>query len=61
LQKNSSKPWHERLADFHLLLHLSRGSYFNMGTDMEVLVDAVVNKSPVPEGYTLIIDSLAGM
>lgn len=60
LQKLSAKPYVERLSDFHLLCYLARQPGFEPN-DMAALVGAVARKDPVPEGYTLIIDSLAGM
>jgi nuclear protein localization family protein 4 len=47
-----------RLADFHLLLWLAKQPNLDL-TDLQVIIEAVKEQSPVPEGYTLIIDSLA--
>ncbi|CAL5226154.1 g8977 [Coccomyxa viridis] len=58
LQKQAGKPYQMRLADFHLLLWLAKQPNLDL-TDLEVIIDAVKEQSPVPEGYTLIIDSLA--
>ena len=58
LQATASKAYCERLADFHLLLFLSKS--LDLGTDMALLVNAVKTKGTVAEGYRLIIDSIAG-
>jgi hypothetical protein len=59
--KSGGKPLYDALADFHLLLYLSKQANFDLGSDMSTLCDAVVNKYAVPEGYSIIIDSLAGL
>lgn len=59
--KGAGKPLHEALADFHLLLYLSKQANFDLGSDMSMLCDAVANKYAIPEGYSIIIDSLAGL
>lgn len=59
--KQAGKPLQEALADFHLLLFLSKQANFDLASDMSILCDAVVNKCPIPEGYGIIIDSLAGL
>lgn len=59
LQRHSSKPYVQRLSDFHLLLYLSKQPNFDLATDITFLVQNVHAQLPIPEGYTLIIDSLA--
>ena len=59
LQRHKAKPYVQRLADFHLLLYLSKQPNFDLATDVTFLVQCVHAQSPIPEGYTLIIDSLA--
>jgi len=59
LRANGSKAYCERLSDFHLLLFLSR--QLDLTTDIALLLDAVLNKTAVSEGYQLIIDSIAGI
>lgn len=50
-------PLHTTLADFHLLLFL----YPQLGaSDMEKIVQLVKNKEPIPDGYKMIINVLAG-
>jgi nuclear protein localization family protein 4 len=54
------QPYARRLADFHLLLYLARQPNFEAG-DVAAIVGAVASGEPLPEGYTIIIDSLAGL
>lgn len=61
LQKHSSKTYTERLADFHLLLWLSENSGLGVDTDIPLIVEAVHSKSPIMEGYKVMIDSVAGL
>jgi nuclear protein localization family protein 4 len=58
LQKNASKPYAARLADFHLLLYLAKQPNLDLN-DLAIIIDATKTGAAVPEGYTLIIDSLA--
>lgn len=58
LQKHKAKPYADRLSDFHLLLWLARQPNLDLA-DLTVIIEAVKARGPVPEGYTLIIDSLA--
>ena len=58
LQRNAGKPYSLRLADFHLLLWLAKQPNLDQ-TDLGVILEAVKDLADVPEGYTLIIDSLA--
>ncbi|KAK9826206.1 hypothetical protein WJX81_008221 [Elliptochloris bilobata] len=59
LQRAAGKPYAARLADFHLLLYLAQQPGLEAASDLAVLVDAVHAGAAVPEGYQLIIDSLA--
>lgn len=61
LQKLRARPYEERLADFHALLWLADNSGLSMTVDIPVIVDAVKEKSEVPEGYQMMIDSVAGL
>lgn len=47
----------KRISDFHLLLLLS--NHFDLNTDVPQLAEVVRLQSPVPDGYQLIIESLA--
>ncbi|KAF5830350.1 NPL4 family-domain-containing protein [Dunaliella salina] len=55
-----SRPYVERLSDFHLLLWLSKQPNLD-SNDMTLLCDAIRNRAPVLEGYRVIIDSIAGL
>ncbi|CAI7854244.1 unnamed protein product [Closterium sp. NIES-53] len=57
LDRTRSKPWADRLADFHLLLYLS--NFLDASTDMPMLAQAVRTKEPISEGHQLIIEHLA--
>ena len=59
LQKFSNKPFVEAMADFHLLLWLAKQPNLDLSSDLAILAEAVREKSPVPEGYKLIIESIA--
>lgn len=59
LQRGAGKPYAARLADFHLLLYLAQQPGLEAASDLTVLVDAVHAGGAIPEGYQLIIDSLA--
>jgi nuclear protein localization protein 4 homolog len=61
LTKMKAKPYVERLSDFHLLLWLSKQPNLDLTSDMALLAQAVQQRTQVPEGYTLIIDSLADL
>lgn len=58
LQSGKGKPYVMRIADFHLLLFLS-GGMFELH-DVALLCEAVKNLSPVPEGFQMLIDAIAG-
>lgn len=58
LQRAAGKPYWARLADFHLLLWLAKQPNLDQG-DLTIIAEAVKEGNDVPEGYTLIIDSLA--
>lgn len=58
LQSNTSKPYTQRLSDFHLLLYLAKQPNLDL-SDMSAIIEHVKSKEPIPEGYTLIIDTIA--
>ncbi len=60
LQARRSAPYWQRIADFHLLLYLARQPNWELG-EIGALVEAVAGKQPVPEGFQIIIDSMAGL
>ncbi|KAA6426613.1 MAG: NPL4 1-like [Trebouxia sp. A1-2] len=59
MRQSSSKPYWQRLADFHLLMYLAKQPGLDLVNDVAVLLECIKHKASVPEGYTLIIDSLA--
>lgn len=58
MSKPGPKSFTQRLSDFHVLLWLSGQASFDLRTDMAALAEAVRDKTPIPEGYQLILDSL---
>ena len=54
-----AKPFVMRVADFHLLLFLAAGHLD--AHDMGLLCAAVRELEPVPEGYAMLINALAGI
>ncbi|KAJ9530099.1 hypothetical protein QJQ45_023386 [Haematococcus lacustris] len=60
LRRMGSRPYVEKLSDFHLLLWLTKQPNLDRH-DMTLLLDAVKTKAPVLEGYRVIIDSIAGL
>lgn len=60
LQRTSARPYAERLSDFHLLLYIAKQPGLQV-EDVAALVAAVAQKEPVPEGYKIIIESIAGI
>lgn len=60
LQQHRSKPYWQRLSDFHLLLWLLKQPNMDPG-DMATIAEAIRNGSNIMEGYQVIIDSIAGL
>lgn len=59
LQAAKGKPYVMKIADFHLLLFLS-GGMFELH-DLALMCEAVKNMAPVPEGFCMLIDAIAGI
>ena len=59
MRKYAQMQYSQRLADFHLLLYISKSPSLDLHEDMSVLLEAVKHKAVVPEGYQLILESLA--
>ncbi|KAJ4829529.1 hypothetical protein Tsubulata_035679 [Turnera subulata] len=57
LDKAKHLPLVKRISDFHLLLFLAR--FLDVNSDVPVLAECVLRQIPVPEGYHIIIDSMA--
>lgn len=58
MKANSRLPSHRKLADFHLLLYLSKLPSFNLEEDVNIMTAAVKHQGKIPEGYMLIIESI---
>lgn len=61
LKKYVSRPFHEALADFHLLLYLAAQPNFDLNDDVSQFAAAVKDRSDVSEGYKMIVESIAGI
>jgi nuclear protein localization family protein 4 len=57
LERHKTKPYVKRISDFHLLLLLS--NFLDINTDVPQLTEAIRTEGPVPDGYQLIIESMA--
>ncbi|KAJ3669664.1 hypothetical protein LUZ60_011614 [Juncus effusus] len=57
LDKTKHLPFVKRISDFHLLLMLSK--FLDVNSDVPALAECVKNQGTVPEGYQLLIESLA--
>lgn len=55
--RTKSVPFVKRISDFHLLLLLGR--FLDINADVPALAECVQTKTPVPEGYQLLIESMA--
>lgn len=49
----------KQIADFHLLLLIAR--YFDLNADVPALAECIITGTPVPEGYQLLIESMASV
>ncbi|KAJ3704582.1 hypothetical protein LUZ61_008287 [Rhynchospora tenuis] len=57
LDNSKNVPFVKRISDFHLLLLLSK--FLDVNSDVPALAECVKNQGTVPEGYQLLIESLA--
>lgn len=57
LDRTKHLPFVKRISDFHLLLQLAH--FLDVNADIPCLAECVLNQSKVPEGYQLLIESLA--
>ncbi|RZR96286.1 hypothetical protein BHM03_00025280 [Ensete ventricosum] len=57
LDRTKHLPFVRRISDFHLLLLLAR--FLDVNADVPTLAECVQKQSSVPEGYQLLIESLA--
>lgn len=58
MRRQSKTPSNQQLADFHLLLYLSKLPNFNLEEDISIIAEAVKHKANIPEGYRMIIDAI---
>lgn len=57
LDRTKHLPFVKRISDFHLLLLLSR--FLDVNADVPALAECIQRQASVPEGYHLLIESLA--
>lgn len=57
LDRAKSLPYVKRIADFHLMLLLAR--ILDVNADIPALAACVHTQSAIPEGYQLLIESMA--
>ncbi|XP_008812661.3 NPL4-like protein [Phoenix dactylifera] len=57
MDRTKHLPFVKRISDFHLLLLLSR--FLDVNADVPALAECVQRQATVPEGYQLLIESLA--
>ncbi|XP_019188390.1 PREDICTED: NPL4-like protein 2 [Ipomoea nil] len=55
--RTKSVPFVKRISDFHLMLLLGR--FLDINADVPALAECVQTQTPVPEGYQLLIESMA--
>jgi nuclear protein localization family protein 4 len=57
MERARSLPFVKRISDFHLLLFVAQ--FLDVSSDVPALAECVRLQSHVPEGYELLIDSMA--
>ncbi|XP_010545062.1 PREDICTED: NPL4-like protein 1 [Tarenaya hassleriana] len=57
MERTKSLPLVKRIADFHLLLFVAQ--FLDVASDVPSLAECVRLQSPIPEGYALLIHSMA--
>uniref|UniRef100_A0A2P2QP65 MPN domain-containing protein n=1 Tax=Rhizophora mucronata TaxID=61149 RepID=A0A2P2QP65_RHIMU len=57
LDRTKNLPFVKRISDFHLLLFLAR--FLDLSSDVPALAECVQTQAAIPEGYQLLIESLA--
>ncbi|CAN8285723.1 unnamed protein product [Cochlearia groenlandica] len=57
MERGKSMALVKRISDFHMLLFVAQ--FLDVASDVPALAECVRLQSPVPEGYALIIDSMA--
>jgi len=57
LDRTKNLPFVKRISDFHLLLFLAK--YLDLNSDVPALAECVLAQTAVPEGYQILIESMA--
>lgn len=57
LDRTKSLPFVKRISDFHLLLLVAK--FLDVNADVPALAQCVQTQSSIPEGYQLLIESMA--
>jgi nuclear protein localization family protein 4 len=57
LDRAKNLPFVKRISDFHLLLFLAK--FLDLNSDVPALSECVLTQTAVPEGYQLLIESMA--
>ncbi|KAG5251787.1 NPL4 protein [Salix suchowensis] len=57
LDRAKNLPFVKRISDFHLLLFLAK--FLDLSSDVPALAECVLTQTAVPEGYQLLIESMA--
>lgn len=57
LERSKNLPFVKRISDFHLLLVLAR--VLDLNADVPALTECVQTQTSVPEGYQILIESMA--
>ncbi|XP_061969385.1 NPL4-like protein 1 [Populus nigra] len=57
LDRAKNLPFVKRISDFHLLLFLAK--YLDLNSDVPALAECVLAQTAVPEGYQILIESMA--
>ncbi|KAJ1392727.1 Ubiquitin-like domain superfamily [Sesbania bispinosa] len=57
LERTKNLPFVKRISDFHLLLVLAR--FLDLAADVPALTECVQTQTAIPEGYQILIESMA--
>lgn len=57
LDRSKGLPFVKRISDFHLLLLLAR--VLDVSSDVPALAECVQTQTAIPEGYKILIESMA--
>ncbi|KAJ8748426.1 hypothetical protein K2173_003063 [Erythroxylum novogranatense] len=59
LDRMKSLPFVKRISDFHFLLFMAR--FLDLSSDVPILAECVRTQTPIPEGYQVLMNSMASM